>query len=216
MNITDKRKDWLDTLWYQTVSLGAVTLAAAAALAIANAFTAPVIETVRARDIALSLSQVLPASSFDNDILTDTIQVAGPGGRPLKVHLARQQGHVAFVVFQMTGKGYAGPIDLMMGVDASGRISGVRVTRHSETPGLGDKIEAQRHPWIHAFVGKTLDDPTAERWAVRKDGGDFDQFAGATVTPRAVVAAVRQGLEIFGSFAPDIFSPPDTSKEQQP
>jgi len=87
----------------------------------------------------------------------------------------------------------------VMGVDRDGRVLGVRVTRHTETPGLGDKIEANRNPWVLSFTGKSLGDPVAARWAVRKDGGDFDQFAGATITPRAVVAAVKQGLERFAA-----------------
>lgn len=204
MNALNLRATWLDTVWYQTVSLGAVTALAAGVLMFANLHTAPVIEGARALDIERSLAQVLPPDSFDNDLLSDTIMVDGPQGRLVKVHLARQAGQIRFVVFQMSGKGYAGPIDLVMGVDQSGQITGVRVTRHSETPGLGDKIEAQRDPWIHELAGKSLDNPTPERWAVKKDGGEFDQFAGATVTPRAVIAAVKQGLQFYQTFAPQI------------
>lgn len=206
MNALNLRATWLDTVWYQTVSLGAVTALAAGVLMFANLHTAPVIEAARALDIERSLAQVLPPDSFDNDLLSDTIMVDGPHGRLVKVHLARQAGQIRFVVFQMSGKGYAGPIDLVMGVDQSGQITGVRVTRHSETPGLGDKIEAQRDPWIHELAGKSLDNPTPERWAVKKDGGEFDQFAGATVTPRAVIAAVKHGLQFYQTFAPQVSS----------
>jgi electron transport complex protein RnfG len=78
-------------------------------------------------------------------------------------------------------------------------VLGVRVTRHTETPGLGDKIEARRAPWILDFNGKSLKAPVPARWGVKKDGGDFDQFAGATITPRAIVTAVRLGLERFAA-----------------
>jgi electron transport complex protein RnfG len=104
---------------------------------------------------------------------------------------------VEAVVFQVTGYGYAGRILCMMGVDREGRILGVRVLKHAETPGLGDKIEPAKADWIHRFEGKSLGNPPPEQFAVKKDGGVFDQFAGATITPRAVVKAVKGGLEFF-------------------
>jgi len=79
--------------------------------------------------------------------------------------------------------GYAGPIALILGLDIQGKILGVRVLAHTETPGLGDRIEIQRDDWILSFNGRSLGNPPAERWAVKKDGGDFDQFSGATITP---------------------------------
>ncbi|MCB1647429.1 MAG: RnfABCDGE type electron transport complex subunit G, partial [Pseudomonadales bacterium] len=90
--------------------------------------------------------------------------------------------------------GYNGLIQLIMAVDLQGRVLGVRVTRHQETPGLGDKIEPQLSDWIHRFEGRSLEDPEVAGWTVRKNGGDFDQFTGATITPRAVVHAVRDRL----------------------
>ncbi len=191
------RRQRLDTLWYQTVSLGVVTLTAGAALALAHTATGPAIAAAEARDVAASLAQVLPENFHDNDLLADTTTVPGPDGRPLTVHRARQGEAVVAVIYQMSGKGYAGPIRLVMGVDRAGVVTGVRVTGHGETPGLGDKIEVARHPWVLTFAGKSLDDPLPARWGVKKDGGEFDQFAGATITPRAVVAAVKQGLELY-------------------
>jgi len=197
MDISARRAVWFDTVWYQTVSLGLVTLIAGATLALAHRATGPAILEAEARDVAASLSQVLPPDFAENDLLNDTIEIVGHDGRPLTVHRARRAGQIAAVVFQMSGRGYAGPIHLVMGVDRDGRVTGVRVTRHAETPGLGDKIEANRDPWIHSFAARTLGDPAPARWAVKKDGGEFDQFAGATITPRAVVAAVKNGLELF-------------------
>lgn len=189
----------LGTLWYQAVSLGLVAFVSAGALALAHQVAGPAIAEAEARDVAASLAQVLPENAWDNDLLTDTVALAAPGEPPLTVHRARRGREVVGVVYQTSAKGYAGPIRLVMGVDREGRLLGVRVTGHSETPGLGDKIEARRHPWVLAFAGKSLADPAPARWAVKKDGGDFDQFAGATITPRAVVAAVRQGLERFAA-----------------
>jgi H+/Na+-translocating ferredoxin:NAD+ oxidoreductase subunit G len=188
----------LDALWYQPVSLGLVALAASGALAFAYDAAAPAIAAAEVRDVAASLAQVLPADFADNDLLADTATIAG-GGEPLTVHRARKDGRVVGVIYQVAGKGYAGPIQIVMGVDRDGRVLGVRVTRHTETPGLGDKIEAHRGPWVHRFAGKSLGDPAPARWAVKKDGGDFDQFAGATITPRAVVGAVKGGLERFAA-----------------
>ena len=93
--------------------------------------------------------------------------------------------------------GKIGEMKLMMGIAADGKLLGVRVLAHKETPGLGDKIEAKKGPWIERFTGLSLGNPPLERWKVKKDGGDFDQFAGATITPRGVMKAIRGGLEFF-------------------
>ncbi len=202
------RAERLDTLWYQTVSLGVVALIAGAALALAHTATAPLIAAAQARDVATSLAQVLPDDFHDNDLLTDTIAVSAADGHPVTVYRARRRGEIVAVIYQMTGKGYGGPVRLVMGVDRNGRITGVRITGHAETPGLGDKIEAARSPWIEGFAGKSLDDPSPARWAVKKDGGVFDQFAGATITPRAVVAAVKAGLELYQAQRVAMFADP--------
>jgi electron transport complex protein RnfG len=93
--------------------------------------------------------------------------------------------------------GYSGRIDLLVGIRANGELAGVRITNHRETPGLGDKFEVGKGQWIFSFEGKSLSMPAPEGWAVRKDGGEFDQFVGATITPRAVVRAVRNALLYF-------------------
>ena len=103
--------------------------------------------------------------------------------------------------------GYTGPITLLIAVRYDGDLAGVRVVTHRETPGLGDYIEIERTPWIRGFEGKSLDTPVAARWKVKKDGGDFDQVTGATITPRAVVKAVHQGLEFFATNRERLFAP---------
>lgn len=189
----------IEALWYQGLSLGLIALSASTALAFAYQATGPAIAEAAARDTAASLSQVLPAGFADNDLLADTVALPIENGPPLTVYQARRDNVVQGVIFGVIAKGYAGPIQIMMGVDRNGHLLGVRVTRHTETPGLGDKIEFAKNPWIDDFAGKSLGDPAPSRWAVKKDGGDFDQFAGATITPRAVVNAVRGGLELFAS-----------------
>ncbi len=183
-------------LSYQGVLLGVAALATSAALALAARATGPAIAEAEARDLQQSLAQVLPGR-YENDLLKDTLVLPGPEG-DLTVYRARRAGQVEAVVFQVIGYGYAGRIVCMMGVDKSGRLLGVRVLKHTETPGLGDKIEPAKSDWIHSFEGKFLGDPPPEKFAVKKDGGVFDQFAGATITPRAVVKAVKGGLELFG------------------
>ena len=184
-----------DKLGYQGALLAAAALLTSAALAFASRATGPAIAAAEARDLQQSLSQVLPGK-FDNDLIKDTVLLNGPEGE-LTVYRARKADKVEAVVFQVVGYGYAGRIVCMMGVDKDGRLLGVRVIKHAETPGLGDKIDPAKSDWVHAFVGKYLGDPPPEKFAVKKDGGVFDQFAGATITPRAVVKAVKGGLELF-------------------
>jgi electron transport complex protein RnfG len=182
-------------LGYQGLLLALAGLVTSGALALASRVTGPQIDAAAARDLRLSLDQVLPIA-HDNDLTRDTLEVSGPEG-PVTVYRARDKGRVQAVVFQVVGHGYAGNIVCVMGVDRDGRVLGVRVIKHAETPGLGDKIDAAKSDWIHEFDDKTLDVPPPEKWAVQKDGGVFDQFAGATITPRGVVKAVKQGLEFF-------------------
>lgn len=182
-------------LYYQVLLLGGVALVTTAALAFANKATSADIAAAQARDMQQSLAQVLPGK-FDNDLLKDIVVLNGPNGE-VTVYRARRAGRVEAVVFKVSGTGYAGAIDCMMGMDRDGKITGVRVIRHKETPGLGDKIEPAKSRWIYDFDGKSLGNPPADKWAVKKDGGVFDQFAGATITPRGVVKAVKSGLDFF-------------------
>lgn len=192
-----------DRVGYQAGLLGAVALAATAALGLANQHTRDPIAAAQARDLEDSLRQVLPAERFDNDLLRDALDVRH-GERSTLVYRAALHGEYAGAVFRVSGRGYAGPIDLVMAVDKGGTVLGVRVTRHTETPGLGDKIEAAKDDWVRDFEGKSLERPAPARWQVKKDGGDFDQFAGATITPRAVVKAVREGLEFYAAHRDEI------------
>ena len=182
-------------LSYQGILLGGVALLTSAALAYASRATEADIKAAEAADLKQSLAQVLPGE-YENDLLKDTVTLPGNDGEVL-VYRGRRAGRVEAVVYRVTGHGYAGNIVCVMGVSREGRILGVRVINHKETPGLGDKIEPAKGDWIHSFEGKWLGEPTAEKWAVKKDGGVFDQFAGATITPRGVVNAVKGGLEFF-------------------
>ncbi len=140
------------------------------------------------------LEQVLPASLHDNDPLADTLTFDQK-----QVFLARERDKVTGAAFEVAEPGYSGLIRVIMAVDRQGKILGVRTLGHSETPGLGDKIELAKDPWVLDFDGKSLGHPEPEQWGVKKDGGVFDQFTGATITPRAYVKAVKEGLEFFAA-----------------
>ncbi|MDD2884086.1 MAG: electron transport complex subunit RsxG [Dechloromonas sp.] len=188
---------------YQPLLLGIVALLASAALALASGATGAAIAAAEAKDLRDSLSEVLPAGLADNDFLSDTVDLE-KDGKTVTIYRARQGGAMTAALFKVSERGYAGEIQVLMAVDMSGRILGVRVLKHSETPGLGDKIEVRKTPWVLDFAGKALGEPAAELWAVKKDNGVFEQFAGATVTPRAVVKAVKGGLAFFAAHQREI------------
>jgi len=192
-----------EKLGYQPLLLGAVALLASAALALASEATRDAIAAAEAKDMRDSLAELLPQGFADNDLLADKIEI-DRNGAPLTVYRARSAGKVKGAVFRVAERGYAADIQILMAVDAEGRTLGVRVVKHAETPGLGDKIEVKKDAWIKSFDGKSLGDPAAEKWAVKKDGGVYDQFAGATITPRAVVKAVKGGLAFFAGHRREI------------
>lgn len=204
MNLEQLKENTL----YQPLLLGVVALLASASLAWAASATRDAISAAEAKDLRDSLAQVLPDNFADNDLLADSAQVEVEGGKSLTVYRARQGESTKGAVFKVSGKGYGGEIAILMAVDRDGKTLGVRVLKHTETPGLGDKIEASKADWIKSFDGKSLE---TARWAVKKDGGDFDQFAGATITPRAVVNAVKGGLETFASHRLAILGEAETS-----
>ena len=160
-----------------------------------------------------SLNAVIKPDSYDNDIFNDFIEVTAPDqlGTPVPVTVFRaRRGEqpVAVAIIPTAPEGYVGPIKLLVGIDMNGTLLGVRVLSHKETPGLGDKIEERRSPWIFSFDGRSLKDPEPKAWRVRRDGGQFDQFTGATITPRAIVKAVYNTLQYFEANKLHLFTAP--------
>ncbi len=147
-------------------------------------------------DTQSMLSQVFPAERYDN-ALADAQQTLSIDGRNIVFFRASLNGKPSGVILTTETQGYGGPIELLTGIDANGTITGVRVIKHKETPGLGDAIELSHSPWIHSFDGKSLQNLTEQQWHVKKDGGQFDAFTGATITPRAVVKGVHETLQEF-------------------
>lgn len=162
------------------------------------------------------LSMVLPFEAYDNDIHADLISLSEPGffghPEPVQVYRARKNGEPVAVIMRMVAPdGYNGDIRLLVGIYRDGTLSGVMVVAHRETPGLGDPIDHRRSDWIHGFRGRSLSDPPPAGWAVRKDGGVFDQFTGATITPRAVVEAVQRVLDYHAANRDELYRHPDES-----
>tara|TARA_R110002110_G_scaffold110071_4_gene274383 strand:- start:7128 stop:7772 length:645 start_codon:yes stop_codon:yes gene_type:complete len=159
-----------------------------------------------------ALLEIIPRDRHDNSMLDDTRPLAaGSHGLGLRedrpLYIARLEGQpVAVIVPVVARDGYSGDIELIVGVNADGSIAGVRVLSHRETPGLGDKVDLKKSDWILDFDGRSLGNPPPARWAVRKDGGVFDQFTGATITPRAVVAAILRALQYVDSERSSLFA----------
>jgi H+/Na+-translocating ferredoxin:NAD+ oxidoreductase subunit G len=189
--------DYRQRLAYQAGLLGLVATLAAGLLALGHLATRGPIAERQQEDLSRSLAEVVPARLYDSPLAARPRDIHTAAGGQVRVYRALRGGAVTGVAFQVTGQGYGGAIQLILGLDTEGRILGVRVLSHHETPGLGDHIEADKDDWILRFAGRSLGDPPAERWAVKKDGGVFDQFSGATITPRGVVRAIRSGLELF-------------------
>lgn len=202
-----------------SVLLALFALATALLLAFTQAGTKDRIEKAERAAAQKALFEVMPREQHDNDMLSDTLAVEEQYAELLglrsdnPIHVARRQGQpVALVIPAVARDGYGGDIKLLVGVTTQGTITGVRVLAHNETPGLGDKIELKKSPWILNFDGLSLNQPPEERWAVKKDGGTFDQFTGATITPRAVVNRVKQVLR-YQQLAQPLTSQPPADQE---
>lgn len=158
-----------------------------------------------------SLHELVPPKAHDNDILADTVQAQSQellGAKyPLTIYRARKDGQpVAAIITTHAPDGYSGTIKLLVAVDFGGQIGGVRVLAHKETPGLGDKIEVAKSDWIKNFYGHSLNAPDKQGWRVKKDGGIFDQFTGATITPRAIVKAVHNALKYYDAHKHEVYA----------
>lgn len=148
------------------------------------------------------LDALVPPQSYDNDPLIDTTEVTAPDllgtAAPVTAYRMRKAGlPVAVAIRSIAPDGYRGPLELLVAIAPGGQLLGVQVIRHNETPGLGDAFENRDAGWLDRFRGLSLTKPPQQRWTVRPDGGDFDAFTGATITPRAIVKAVRRTLEFY-------------------
>ncbi len=192
------------------VILSLFAIGTAATLAITNELTIGKVECNRQQALMNSLNEVMPQHQHDNDLLANRLTVTDPllGRSEQHVYRARLNGQASGAVLEATAPdGYGGNIALIVGVNAEGTVSGVRIVPpHNETPGLGDNIETKKSDWIYSFDGRSLNNPADTGWAVKKDGGEFDSFTGATITPRAVVGAVHRALQYFDANRDSLFA----------
>jgi len=204
---TEIKKNILLAGWLLAVS----ALIGTGLMSVVNWHSKPYIAENERLVLLRTLNSVIAPDSYDNDILNDTIRVSDKkllGSKdPIIVYRARSSGKpVAAVLTVIAPKGYNGDIVILVGIQYSGEITAVRVVNHRETPGLGDAIEIQRSNWIDVFTGKSSLNPTNTGWKVKRDGGEFDQFTGATITPRAIVDAVHKALLYFEQNKEQLFT----------
>lgn len=157
-----------------------------------------------------ALLEIVPRSRHDNAMLEDSLAVSDTALLGLReekrLYLAMNKGEPVAVIVPATARdGYTGDIDMIVGINHDGSVAGVRVLSHRETPGLGDQVDYKKSHWVDGFIGRSLDNTGAAQWKVKKDKGVFDQFTGATITPRAVTAAVYRALQYYQVHAEAIF-----------
>lgn len=158
-----------------------------------------------------SLAPALGGLYFDSDLSKSAITIEPPhelpGNGPATVYRVYRDGAPVAALFVVTARdGYSGPIRLLIGIEADGNLSAVRIVEHRETPGLGDKIESSKSDWVEQFPGTSLSNPPLEDWAIKRDGGTFDQLTGASITPRAVIKAIRETLIYFDANRDKVFA----------
>ena len=202
--------DLLSSLRRNSARLALFAIVCTSLIAITDAFTHNVIAHQSEIQLQKTLGQMLPADQYDNNLAQSCVLVTNPSylgdTKPHPVYVARKQGNITgYIVGSVAPNGYSGAIRLLTSVTQSGEIRRVHVLEHHETPGLGDKIERKKSTWIDRFTGQSLQGDKDPRWAVKKDGGMFDSFTGATITPRAVVGGVK-GVLLLLRQHPELIS----------
>ena len=158
-----------------------------------------------------SLQPALSGLFYDSGVTESKLVIPPPhelpGSEPAIIYRVYAQTTPVAALFVVSARdGYAGPIRLLIGIDMDGRVTGVHVLEHRETPGLGDRVESSKSDWVRQFNGHSLVDPEPARWRIKVDGGQFDQLTGASVTPRAIIKAIRETLLYFGANEEAIFA----------
>ncbi|VAW91444.1 Electron transport complex protein RnfG [hydrothermal vent metagenome] len=201
---------FLKNMTMSALILAAFALVGTVVLAYTNIITKPKIEEQQKQFLLRSLNILIPENLRDNDIFHDVIFVKATtlfgSNKPVAVYRARLNNKpVGVIINSVAPNGYNGKIHLLVAINYNGELMGVRVSNHTETPGLGDGIDTRKSNWILSFVGKSLTNTSRTQWAVIKDGGIFDEFTGATITPRAVVKAVHNTLLYFKDHRDSLF-----------
>ena len=220
MNIalTDKLENVRSRVDYQAAILGLMCAVVTALLMFGQQQTFEPIQQRLAEDRLALLTQVLPSEYYDNQPLNEVVTIEDPqlSDQPVEIFLAKKSGSITASVFQLQTEGYGGTIILMIALNTEGEILGLRTLSHKETPGLADKIEIEKSDWITVFNGESLAKTAKKNWAVKKDGGKFDQFTGATITPRAIINAIVGGLEFYARHSETLTAQHETNEANAP
>lgn len=198
-------------VWKAALILVVLAVVCTALVAVTHGVTAPRIAANEQAYLEQTLKPVLQGLEYDGALSESTIVVNPPhelpGDDPVPIYRVYADGKPVAALFVVEAwEGFSGPIKLLIGIDAGGVISGVRVLEHRETPGLGDLIEADKSDWIQQFDGASLGEPEVSGWAIKRDGGQFDQITGASITPRAVIKAIRETLVYFEANTAAVFA----------
>ena len=198
-------------IWKSGVTLGSIAAVCTALVALTWQLTAERIELNKKLWLEQSLQPALAGLFFDSPVTESVLTIPPPHGLPgtdaVVVYRVYAGDMPVAALFDITARdGYAGPIRMLVGIAMDGKVSGVRVIEHRETPGLGDRIDILKSDWVLQFDGHSLSDPDVAQWAIKRDGGDFDQLTGASVTPRAVIKAIKETLIYFSANRDAIFA----------
>ena len=200
-----------DSVFKNGVTLAAIAAICTALVATTYHLTKDRIAANEQAFLEQKLAPVLSGITFEGSISESKRVIEAPHDLPGRedalIYRVYSDGEPVAALFAVTAPdGYSGPIRILLGVDVNGVVTGLRILEHRETPGLGDKIEESKSDWVYQFNGKSLGDPNVEEWYIRRDGGEFDQLSGASVTPRAVIKAVRETLLYFDANREQVFS----------
>ncbi len=198
-------------VWSGGAILAALAAACTLLVAITHGVTAPRIAANEQAYLEERLEPVLEGVAYDGKP-SESIMIIQPphdlpGDDPVPVYRVFADGRPMAAVFAVKARGgFSGPVRVLIGIDADGAVTGVRILDHRETPGLGDLIEAGKSDWVLQFNGRSLTDPPVPAWAIKRDGGQFDQFTGASITPRAVIRGIRETLVFFDANSDFVFA----------
>ncbi len=201
------------------VTLAAIGAVCAALVAITYSFTSERITANEKAWLEKSLEPALAGLTFEGSVSESMLVIRTPHDLPgpddVIIYRVYADDLPVAALFAVTARdGYAGAIRVLIGIEYDGTITGIRILEHRETPGLGDKIVASRSDWVFQFDGRSLDDPPLAQWSIRRDGGEFDQLTGASVTPRAVIKVTKETLTYFAAHRDEIFSAPATEDRE--
>lgn len=201
------------------ITLAAIGAICAAMVASTYTLTSDRIVANERAWLAKRLEPALGDVSYDGGATDSMLLIPAPhqlpGSDDAVIYRVYSRGRPAAALFAITARdGYAGAIRILVGIEYDGAVTGVRILQHRETPGLGDRIVSTRSDWVFQFDGRSLGDPGIDQWQIKRDGGQFDQLSGASVTPRAVLRAVRETLVYFDDHRDEIFRAPATRADQ--